>query len=613
MGRAVTGLELDVEHAGRHIVASLAWGDAVDRRRHDHRRDIDALDLADGGSRVADLLAQASDELWTVAEFVRLLVERVVLADRLAPSTLDVDALLATARQRVEVLRPARDRIGEAFAYDMWLRSADRDDLRRRLEERHGTDVARVLERLGPNEAIAYWAALTDDERRDLLRSHPEVVALRVLAHDPHALTVAQIDAIADGNRFPVATTTVAASFDLDVGVRVIELAIGAGLTAIITRLSDGRVEMTVLADVTGGVEAGLAVPELATASITGGLASEVEQRFAFADEAGAAAAFETLRRAAQQDASFGGLLRHGSGVAWNALLVAPNPAFGGISPSLVFRDPLPTLPTYDLTPEVVVELRDLWTTNGVVTTERIGAFGEATADFTADLQLVEASLDARAETRLLAYDTSAGPLATGGGRVGVMWSGHVDVDAHGFVDDALGPVVGDVVPVGGGQAGTELGFVVDIAQPAQGATFAEITLTGGAAAGAAVELLDVEVADATLVDHRADHATAVVRVPIDPSTQVDLALLTGALARGRLPAQPLRRLGEAAEVDITTTSRTTTEGEAALDLGAVSAEATVTTSIATTTVALHRRPGGSLYARRDVDDAVDRARAQRR
>ncbi len=605
----MNALGLDTERAARHVAASIVWGDGIDRIRHDHERDVAALALTGTGPRAAELLGRASDELWTVAEFVRLVVDRVAGADRLEVPVLDVGALLADARRRVELARPGRERAGEAYAHREWLRTGDRSDIRSLFEDRHGSDAARVLWQLDGPEADAYWTSLTDTERRDVLLAHPEVVALRVLAHSPTALTRAEVDSIAAGNTFPVATTTTEATFDLDVGVRVIELSIGAGLSAILTRMSDGRVEMTLLADVAAGLGTEFDVPHLASVSAAGGLAREVEQRFAFADEASAAAALDTLRRAAQEDASFGELIRDLGGGAWNVLVSTPNPMFGGLIPAALLGGALPRLPTYDLTPDTVAQLRELYETNGLGTTQRVGAFAEATADFSADLHLVEAALDASLDMRLLAYDTAGGPLAPDGARSGVMWAKRIEADADGFVGGLLDPLVDGAGPDGGGHAGVDLDVVIDIAQPEQGETFAEITLSGAAAAGSAVRLFDLEVADATLVDAGVDSATVVVKVPVDPATAVDLAMLAQALARGRLPSRPLPHVGRAAEVDITAATGVTTGGDGGFDVGVVSGSVATAMSTSTTTLALHRRPGGPLYARRDVDDAVARAR----
>jgi hypothetical protein len=108
MGVGVSALTIDVDASLGASRVWSEWGDSVGRGRAGVADDVDSLVLPDAWSTTA--LAAAAEHLWTASALLRLVVERVVLADADAGGGVvrfdraAVDALIAVAERQVAAL-----------------------------------------------------------------------------------------------------------------------------------------------------------------------------------------------------------------------------------------------------------------------------------------------------------------------------------------------------------------------------------------------------------------------------------------------------------------------------------------------------------------------------
>ncbi len=577
------------------------WGDRLEIDSRSVRLQLDALALA-GWSGGTDVLDSAGDDLWTLAAFVNAVRSAVQRADGSFPTTpLAVAALWNEADRLVDMAAGHRDAVADAAARERFLAGLEPADVRALFEGQYGDDPARVLAELSGPDAVAYWEALSPLTQDNLIETRPDLVALQVLDAGAE-LTPGVLFELDQANAYATFSETFAVEFDVSINARVVAIEVGGGLTAVTTMLSDGTVELTLVEEANVGVGFDLDVPNAAGAGGSVGVFGELQQRFRFASEAEATSAIGVLQDAVREDASFGELVQDGGGLLWNGAAFSWNGPATVTNWVIPFGDPVPTIPTYDFTPETIQRLQELWSTNGMTKQEGGGVYANVSAEFEANLGVFETEFDAEAEARLMFYDTDVAEADTSGatGQTGVMFSGVASVDVDGEIDGLGGDAAG--------HAAAEAGFVVDLHHIDDTGTFVTITVHTSVAVGAATELVDLGAAELdTTVDGTAA-MTVSFTVPVDGDTTDIVGDLGAGLAQGRFPAAEFQELYDQAEIDVTITTGVASTTEFEADAAVVEANVSVTAAAETTQVALHKYPDGELFSRIDIDRLIDEA-----
>ena len=470
-----------------------------------------------------------------------------------------------------------------------WLRSLDPADLRRHVTDRSGDDPIIVLSNLTGEEALIFWGALNLAEQLTMARRRPDLVAYQILANGGRVSGPVQ-QVLDDANAHGRLTERFDVDASLEIGIRVMTLELGGGLCVVTTFMSDDSVELTLIeeADVRVGVE--LDIPRAASAGAAAGAFGELQQKFRFETEAEAAAAIDLLRTALREDASFGEFVKDVAGAGWNAAIASTNAGIALGNWLIPFGDPIPAVPTYDLTPRTVRELEQLWRDHGLSTQAAGGVYGRVSAEFELNAGLIEAELDAAAESRIMMYDVDIADADTTGavGRTGMMVTGSVSFDADGRTGMTVSGLDRDI----GGHAAVESGYVLDLHHVDDTGTYLTVTLNSSVAAGGAMDLIDLAAAEIDLTSDRTGSVTLVFTVPVNADTSDAVGDIGVGLARGELAIDDLRALYDLAEIDVTITTGTATTTEVEIDAGVVTVDATVTSAEETTQVALHKVSG---------------------
>ncbi len=582
--------------------AARSWAAWSRRLEIDGRvieRQVDALALH-GWSGAGTALDRAGDDLQTLAVFVRDVRDAVERADRLPTTRAAVAQRWVDAERSVDRSTDVRHATAADLAVDRYASTRTAADVRHRFESEHGDDPAVVLHALTGTEAVDYWEAMPRSVQLELADHRPDLVALRVLAAGGTvaAVVAATLDRANAYERF---TETFAVGLGASVNARVLTVEIGGGFTAITTKLSDGSVMLTLVEGIEIGVGAGLEVPGTASAHGFAGAVGHLHQRFRFDDETAAGRAIDTLRDAAHADLAFGELLRDGAGLLWNHGVDDWNTAATVANWVIPFGDPVPTLPTYDLTPDTVHRLRELWRSNGLTHGRAAGLATSINAELDGSVGTIGAEIAASGDAELVAYDTDvAATDATGTlGQTGVLLSGTASIEMLGGV-----PTFG--AAFGHGRAAA--GFVLDLYRVDGGDEFATLTVHADVARGAASALIDLEaIAAIATVDDTAA-MTVEFTVPVDDDSRDSVRDLAVELARGSWPTSAIRDLTERAELDVVVATGTESSTDVAMDGAVVDVGLTVATTATATQLALHRYPGGELFSRVAVDRLIDRA-----
>ena len=574
------------------------WAEQLEVGARTLRLQLDSLAMAqlDGG---AERLQATADELWTLAAFAHRVQTAVRRAD--SGGAVEADALWEDAYRVVLLAASARDHRADETARLRWLAWLDPDELRHELER--DRDPLTVLADLPGDEALIYWKALTLTEQIAAARERPDVIAFQVLANGGRvAKQVVEMLDIANAHaRF---SESFALGLDVEVGLRVITLELGAGLSVVTTKLSDGSVELTLVEAARFGVGGGPRILRSGEVGASFGPFGELQQRFRFADEASAIEAIEALRLAARDDASFGELVRDVGGLGWN---VATVPADTGVSIAnrlIPFGDPIPDIPGYDLTPATVRELRELWLDHGLTRSEGGGARGDVSATLALDAGWIEAALDASVDQRTMFYDTDVAAADSTGarGQTGLMIAGTASIELDGEI---AGEIVGwDREIAGHGVA--ETSYLLDLHRVDGDGTYLTVTVHTDVAAGRAMGLVDLGVAEIDVTRDRTATMTLAVTVPVVDATRGAVGEIGIGLARGHVPVHGLRELYDLAEVDVTVTTGTSTTDELGIDGGVIGVDASTTEVARTTQIALHKFPRGQLFARDEVDRLIE-------
>ncbi len=251
----------------------------------------------DGAARDGRLLRrdleQAAGELVTLATFVRLVRELVGVADGTFPTGEGAAlALWDRASREAASFGAFRDRHAEAAGLERWLRLADDADVIEFFESRHGDDPVTVLLALTDSHAVRYWDALSQAAKNRLIDQRPEGVVRRVLDQGG-GLNRLELDRLLDSNSYPVFEAGFAAEFDAAVEFRILTIETEAGVSLMMTKNSNGTVDVAVVGS--AGAGAGASVDLQRHIDLGGGMGlfGESVQRFHFQDESEARIAID--------------------------------------------------------------------------------------------------------------------------------------------------------------------------------------------------------------------------------------------------------------------------------------------------------------------------------
>jgi hypothetical protein len=491
----------------------------------------------------------------------------------------------------VAVARSSVDRAaaGWRWAELQHLRGASAAEVRRYFEGVERADPVEVLARLIDEEAVLYWSALDASEQRALATTRPDLVVLHVLAAGAElsAELLAKVEA---STAFATFESSLGIDLDVSIGLKVIQVDLGGGIALTVTKLSDGTVEMLLVEGLhVGGGQEG-SVPGATSAGWTIGAAAEFQQKFAFDDEAQAATAIETLRAAIARDVSLSELsvdLCKGSFNRLAEVVNAPGRLWNLTNhvPLLHRLPDAPSLPTFDLTPELAQALQRLWDDHGLEQVSAVGAYATGGAEFDTTI----AALSAAADASVMFYDQDARAGSSGRGRTGAVIAGSVELDAG---NDRHGAATAT--------------FAVDIHHLDGGGVEMTLILSGELGTGSTAELFELGSARIGTRQDQSLAGTIEMVVPIDDAS--DVATLVAVLSAGALPVDDIRRLYDRSEVSVTLRRGTGTAAEFGLDAGIVSVDATAASCESETVVALHKYPGGDLHDRFEVDRIIGRA-----
>lgn len=591
----------DSDEAGRAATGWASWGNQLDLSARTIRLELESVAMGGWSGGTAEL-AGAAQELWTLSTFTRLVQSAVARADGSFPTgSGGAAALWDEAARSVRQTMGYRDRPADDAAMTRWLYLAADHEVREHFEAEFGRDPAAVLTQLEREHAVLYWNSLGRRDQEILIDTRPEVVVFHVLGNGAR-IDATALDSLERANNFPLFTNEFGLAVEASVGLRVVSIDVGAGVTLITTKNNDGSVEMTFVEEVSAGVSADIDVPRAAEASASAGVFGEAQQTFWFADEAAAAEAVAVLRDAVAQDASFGEAAKDLGGVVWNVSTAPTNALIWGVNLLNPFSD-VPSIPGYDLTPETVNRLRELWSNNGMTHQEGVGVYAGVSAEFDANVGVIEAELAASAEARLMFYDSDAAAADVTGavGQTGVMFSGVAAID----VDAEISGLDRDV----GGHAAAEVGYLVDLHHIDGDGTYLTVTVHGDVAAGSSLELFDLGQVELDTTIDRTASMTASITVPVNDATTDAVGQLGVDLANGRSPAEGIRELYDTAEIDVTISTGYSSTTEFEVDVVAANVNVTQESSQDTTQTSLHKYPDGSVFSRFDVSRMIDEAR----
>lgn len=585
------GLEFDTVIAGSMARAWSRWGDHLHHAASALALDLEVLELGARASAVCDHVGAAATHLWTVGTFTDQVRADVVRADgRLALGSSRLAVLIE--RVVVAVGRSSADRAaaGRRWAELERLRAASPAEVRRYFEGIERADPVEVLARLIGDEALLYWKALDASEHAVLATTRPDLVVLHVLAAGAE-LSAELLASMEASTAFETFESSLGIDVDVSIGLKVIQVDLGGGIALTVTKLSDGTVEMLLVEGlhVGGGQEGN--VPGATSAGWAIGAAAEFQQKFAFDDEAQATAAIETLRVAIARDVSLSEIsvdLCKGSFNRLAEVVNAPSRLWNLTNhvPLLDRLPDAPSVPTFDLTPELAQALQRLWDDHGLEQVAALGAYASADAEFDSTV----AALSAAADASVMFYDQDARAGSSGRGRTGAVIVGSVELD-------------GGTDPHGAAAAN----FAVDIHHLDGAGLEMTLLLSGQIGNGTTAQLFELGSAGLSTSRDQTLVGTIEMVVPIDDAS--DVATLVAVLSAGALPVDDIRRLYDRSEVSVTLRRGTSTSAEFELDAGVVSVDATAASSESETMVALHKYPGGDMHDRFEVDRILGRAR----
>ena len=99
------------------------------------------------------------------------------------------------------------------------------------------------------------------------------------------------------------------------------------------------------------------------------------------------------------------------------------------------------------------------------------------------------------------------------------------------------------------------------------------------------------------------------ITLPVDDDTAADIAAIGGDLIAARVPSGPIARIYDRAEVSVEQTTAAQVDSTLDFDGALIEVDASVTVQHDTTTLMLHKYPGGDLFARAEIDARIDDAR----
>jgi hypothetical protein len=447
---------------------------------------------------------------------------------------------------------------------------------------RAGDQLAEEITDLPADEVAAYWEALSEDAQNALIEARPDVAALVVIANGA-TLTEDQLDLLDSANAYGTFTREFEGQVETEAGLRVVTVTFDAEFSAVMTKMSDGSVEMVLL----GGAAVGLGLDANiggVGADARAGAYGQAFQLLRFENEEDAEEAVERLQEAAEAGLDVfelgpsgqqtpGTVSSTGGLSTVSDFLSKPGDALGGL---------------FDLFSDdgLKGEIENLFEEHGVLLGSEGGAFAVAEGEL--DLgEIAEAEIEAEVHVGRFSQEPANGSDEPA--RSGVILSGEVLARA----ETSAGP-----------GAEVQGAFAVE-AYDHGGEQYVTITVQASAEGGMAGEIFDAAGVEIDAQGLGGGRATMELTVPVSSDLLPSLESVVTGLPTGSIGGNALAEVIDASEMSLTLESTRTVYTETEFDAGVVAVEVETTTSDSVTQVALHKFPGGPIYSQETVDGVV--------
>ncbi len=421
--------------------------------------------------------------------------------------------------------------------------------------DQYGVVIATMMG-LTPAQGVAYWATLTEEEKRDFIDKRPDL-AVNALVGGA-ALTSDELEQLESSNAFALFSEEFGVEIGAQLNLRWATISIDASYSVVAMKMSDGTVQVAIVSNHEAGIGVEADGGEGASVSMTAGAFISSGTVFLFPDEESAEEAIDHLQNEV------------GNHDGWDTAADAADVAAG---------------PFWDDDNDFETFVKNTWDQYGMMRRDEGGVYANVAAGVESDL--VEAGVEA--EIRISLYDTDTTDLASQRARTGIMVVG--TVGAHAETSSGTG---------GSASAGGD--FTVDAYTDSEGGEFVTLTVTGSASTGVVSELVDYAGVDADVQAEGGGRVSVTVTVPLNAE---NVSGVVSSLATGQIPGE-LADLYDAADITVTidATAEVTTEVE--VDAVVVEASVTHTQTDTVNVVTLHKYPDGEFYSQNGLDAQVE-------
>lgn len=421
--------------------------------------------------------------------------------------------------------------------------------------DQYGVVIATMLG-LTPAQAVAYWATLTEEEKRDFIDKRPDL-AVNALVGGA-ALTSDELEQLESSNAFALFSEEFGVEIGAEVDLKWATVSIDASYSVVAMKMSDGTVQVAIVSNHEAGIGVAADGGEGASASMTAGAFISSGTVFLFPDEESAEDAIDHLQSEV------------GNHDGWDTAADAADVVAG---------------PFWDDDNDFETFVKNTWDQFGMVRRDEGGVYANVAAGVEGDL--AEAGVEA--EIRISLYDTDTTDLATQLARTGIIVVGTVG----GHAETSSGT---------GGSASAEGAFTVDAYTDSAGGEFVTLTVTGSASTGVVSELVDYAGVDADVQAEGGGQVSVTVTVPL---TAENVSGVVASLATGQIPDE-LADLYDAADITVTVDATTEVTTEVEVDAVVVEASVTHTQTDTVNVVTLHKYPDGEFYSQNALDAQVE-------
>ena len=449
---------------------------------------------------------------------------------------------------------------------------------------RAGDQLAEEIVDLPADEVAAYWEGLSEDAQNALIDARPDVVAF-VVVDNGGSLSEDQLDRLDSANAYGTFTREFEGQVEAEAGLRIVTVTFDAEFSAVMTKMSDGSVEMVLLGGAAVGVGLDGSIGGVGV-DARGGAYGQAFQLLRFENEEDAEDAVDRLQEAAEA-----GLRIWDEGPEGQQTPGTVS-STGGLSAVSDWLNPTDEIAhsvdwLFGGGEESIGEQIDsLFEEHGVLLGSEGGAFAIAEGEL--DLgEIAEAEIEA--EVHLGRFSNEPANGSDEPARSGVILSGEV----LGRAETTAGP-----------GAQVEGAFVVE-AYDQDGDQYVTITVQASAEGGMAGEIFDAAGVEIDAQGMGGGRATLELTIPVSADVLPSLESVVTGLPTGTMGGNTLAEVIDASDMSLTLESTRTVYTETEFDAGVVAVEVETTNTDSVTQIALHKYPGGPIYSQETVDGIV--------